>query len=84
MAAGSAHGTSDSNRALWRRKDYYAAIHPHSGSDGGYVSFMSVDDDNRAPANYGANHERLAEVKATYDRDNLFHINQNIAPANRS
>ena len=25
-----------------------------------------------------------AAVKATYDRDNLFHINQNIAPANRS
>jgi hypothetical protein len=45
---------------------------------------MSVDDDNRAPANHGANHERLAAVKATYDRDILLHINQNIAPANRS
>ena len=38
----------------------------------------------RAPANYGANYERLAAVKATYDPDNLFHINQNIAPANGS
>ncbi len=62
-------------------KDYYAAIHPHSGSDGGYVNFMSDDDDERAPANYGANYERLARVKATYDPDNLFHLNQNIAPA---
>ena len=35
---------------------------------------MSGDDDNCAPANYGA-HERLAAVKATYDPDNLFHIN---------
>jgi hypothetical protein len=70
--------------SIFGTERYYAAIHSHSGSDGGYVSFMSVDDDNRAPANYGANHERLAEVKATYDRDNLFHINQNIAPANRS
>ena len=55
--------------------DYYA----DSGADGGYVNFMSSDD-YRAAANYG-NHERLAAVKATYDPDNLFHINQNIAPA---
>ena len=53
-------------------KDYYDAIHPHSGSDGGYVNFMSDDDDRRSPANYGANYERLATVKATYDPDNSF------------
>ena len=63
-------------------KDYYAAIHPHSGNEGGYVNFMSSDDDHRAPTNYGVNYERLAAVKATYDPDNLFHINQNIALAN--
>jgi FAD/FMN-containing dehydrogenase len=63
-------------------KDYYAAIHPHSGTDGGYVNFMSDDDQHRSPANYGLNYERLAAVKAAYDPDNLFHVNQNIAPAN--
>ncbi|MFQ5551590.1 MAG: FAD-binding oxidoreductase [Gemmatimonadales bacterium] len=62
-------------------KDYYEAIHPHSGTEGGYVNFMSGDDDHRSPANYGANYERLAAVKATYDPDNLFHVNQNILPA---
>jgi FAD/FMN-containing dehydrogenase len=62
-------------------RDYYAAIHPHSGSEGGYINFMSEDDDHRAPDNYGVNYERLAAVKAIYDPDNLFHINQNIAPA---
>lgn len=62
-------------------RDYYEAIHPHSGSEGGYVNFMSDDDDDRAPANYGVNYERLAQVKATYDPNNLFHVNQNIAPA---
>jgi FAD/FMN-containing dehydrogenase len=62
-------------------RDYYDAIHPHSGSDGGYVNFMSDDDDHRAPANYGANYARLAAVKAAYDPDNVFHVNQNIEPA---
>lgn len=62
-------------------KDYYAAIHPHSGGEGGYINFMADDDDYRVQANYGANFERLAQVKATYDPDNVFHINQNIAPA---
>ncbi|HEY5623133.1 MAG TPA: FAD-binding oxidoreductase [Gammaproteobacteria bacterium] len=65
-------------------RDYYDAVHPHSGTDGGYVNFMSGDDDNRAPANYGASYERLAAVKAVYDPDNLFHVNQNIAPASAS
>jgi FAD/FMN-containing dehydrogenase len=62
-------------------KDYYAAVHPHSGSVGGYINFMSGDDDHRVPANYGTNYQRLAAVKATYDPENLFHINQNIPPA---
>ena len=62
-------------------KDYYDAIHPHSGSEGGYVNFMSDDDEQRAPANYGVNYARLAAVKKSYDPHNLFHVNQNIAPA---
>jgi FAD/FMN-containing dehydrogenase len=64
-------------------RDYYAAIHPHSGGEGGYVNFMSGDDDHRVAENYGANYERLASVKAKYDPYNLFHVNQNIARANR-
>ena len=63
-------------------RDYYDAIHPYSGSAGGYVNFMSDDDDYRVSENYGANYERLASVKASYDPENVFHVNQNIAPAN--
>ena len=63
-------------------RDYYAAIHPHSGSEGGYINFMAEDDDHRVEANYGANYDRLVEVKTKYDPDNLFHVNQNIPPRN--
>ena len=62
-------------------RDYYAAVHPYSGTEGGYVNFMSADDAARAPANYGPTYERLRQVKATYDPGNLFHVNQNIPPA---
>jgi FAD/FMN-containing dehydrogenase len=30
---------------------------------------------------YGANYERLAKIKRQYDPENLFRVNQNIAPA---
>jgi len=45
------------------------------GQHRGYANFMSRDDDHRAPKLW-ANYEKLAAVKATYDPDNFFHINQ--------
>jgi FAD binding domain/Berberine and berberine like len=60
-------------------KDYYDATAPLSEA-GGYVNFMSEDDQDRVQANYGGNYQRLVECKRTYDPGNLFHVNQNIAP----
>ncbi len=60
-------------------KDYYAATAPHSEA-GGYVNFMADDDQGRIRDNYRGNYDRLVEVKRRYDPDNLFHVNQNIAP----
>ena len=68
---------NDANIA-WVR-GYYDATAPLS-EEGGYVNFMAGDDQDRIRANYGANYDRLVEVKRTYDPDNLFHLNQNIAP----
>jgi FAD binding domain/Berberine and berberine like len=64
----------------WTR-DYWEALHPHSAG-GAYVNFMMHDEgEARVKATYGANFDRLAEVKRRYDPDNLFRVNQNIAPA---
>ena len=32
-------------------------------------------------SSYGANHDRLARIKAAYDPENRFRLNQNIQPA---
>jgi len=60
-------------------RDYYAATAPLS-EEGGYVNFMSEDDQSRIKANYKGNYDRLVDVKKKYDPDNLFHLNQNIKP----
>jgi FAD/FMN-containing dehydrogenase len=62
-------------------RDYYDAIHPFSGSEGGYINFMAGDDAGRVEANYGRNYARLRDVKRAWDPDNLFHVNQNVQPA---
>ncbi len=61
-------------------REYHQALEPHT-SEGGYVNFMAGDDQDRIRANYGPNYDRLAAVKRDYDPGNLFHHNQNIAPA---
>lgn len=65
----------------WAR-DYWAALAPHSAS-GAYVNFMMEEGEDRIRATYGNNYERLQEVKAEYDPENFFHVNQNIEPASK-
>jgi FAD/FMN-containing dehydrogenase len=59
--------------------DYWEALHPYS-LGGAYTNFLMDEGEDRVKASYGANYERLAEIKATYDPGNLFHINQNVKP----
>ena len=61
-------------------KRYWEALHPHSAG-GAYVNFLMHDEGSeRVKATYGDNYDRLVEVKRRYDPDNLFRVNQNIAP----
>ncbi|HEY9377321.1 MAG TPA: FAD-binding oxidoreductase, partial [Jiangellaceae bacterium] len=60
--------------------DYFEALHPYSAG-GGYVNMMMEEGDERVRASYRGNYDRLAQVKASYDPDNLFRVNQNIPPA---
>jgi FAD/FMN-containing dehydrogenase len=59
---------------------YWEALHPTSAG-GAYVNFMMDEGTDRVRASYGRNYDRLARVKASYDPDNFFRINQNIRPA---
>jgi UDP-N-acetylenolpyruvoylglucosamine reductase len=60
--------------------DYWEATHPYSAG-GAYVNFMMEEGQDRVQASYGDNYPRLAEIKKTYDPENLFRVNQNIKPA---
>jgi FAD/FMN-containing dehydrogenase len=60
--------------------DYWEAVHPYS-SGGVYLNFIMDEGQERVQATYGENYARLAAIKAQYDPDNLFHVNQNIRPA---
>lgn len=64
----------------WARESY-AVLQPFMGT-GRYMNYF--DDDERGDAvaaAYGPNYRRLQEIKAKYDPENFFHMNQNIQPA---
>jgi FAD/FMN-containing dehydrogenase len=63
----------------WTR-EFFAALGRFR--EGVYVNFLDADDDaSRVREAYGESiYRRLAEVKARYDPDNIFHHNKNIRP----
>jgi FAD/FMN-containing dehydrogenase len=52
------------------------------GDTGAYVNFLGDEGEARIRQAYpGSTWDRLAQIKARYDPDNLFRLNQNIPPA---
>jgi FAD/FMN-containing dehydrogenase len=62
----------------WARRTF-AALEPHL-TGGAYVNFMAGDEDGAGTGAHARTLGRLQEIKAAYDPDNVFRLNQNIAP----
>ncbi|HEX5616807.1 MAG TPA: FAD-binding oxidoreductase [Solirubrobacteraceae bacterium] len=73
------HGATE---PAWARR-FLQALEPHRA--GVYVNFLDADDGSgRVREAYGDRiYRRLAEVKAAYDPENVFHHNTNIRPGSR-
>jgi len=64
-------------------RSFWAALRPHSITDGSYVNGEAEPTDAAVRGSYGAKYARLTRIKAAYDPDNVFHLNANIPPAAR-
>lgn len=70
---------ADAKKITQWARDYWNATHPYS-TGGAYINFMMDEGQDRIRATYGGHYDRLTAIKAKYDPDNLFRVNQNIAP----
>ena len=63
----------------WVRASY-EAMRPFMAS-GRYVYYLGDDESgDQVRAAYGKNFSRLQRLKAKYDPENIFHLNQNVQP----
>jgi FAD/FMN-containing dehydrogenase len=68
----------DEKCIAWARDFFGASERYATGSV--YVNFMTEDEAGRVRAAYGPNYDRMLAVKRQYDPENLFRLNQNVAP----
>jgi FAD/FMN-containing dehydrogenase len=71
---------AEDKRCIDWARDFFKASAPFA-SAGVYVNFLTEEEGDRVRSAYGANYDRLVEVKRKFDPNNLFRVNQNIKPA---
>jgi hypothetical protein len=76
------HDPADDTTNVDYTRAFFDAATPFSDGKT-YFNFPGLheDSDTAVRASYGKNHARLARIKAAYDPDNRFRLNQNIRPA---
>jgi FAD/FMN-containing dehydrogenase len=72
-------GPADSQANIRWTRELFEAMSPHF--QGVYVNNLGEEGSDRVRDAYGINYDRLAHIKAAYDPDNVFRLNQNIQPA---
>jgi FAD/FMN-containing dehydrogenase len=72
---------SQTDEAIQWARDLWSALEKHS-TGGIYLNFPGLGEEKEelVRAGYGANFERLAQLKSKYDPTNLFRMNLNIPP----
>lgn len=70
---------SDDERVVEWTRGFHRAMTPHANGRA-YTNYLDQDEDDRVGAAFGANLTRLRQVKESYDPDNFFRLNQNVAP----
>jgi hypothetical protein len=68
---------ADTDRCIAWTRESYELMRPFL-STARYVNYLGDDEPNAAEESYGPTYHRLQELKAKYDPDNFFHMNQNI------
>ena len=75
------HDPADDQTNIDYTRAFWDAAVPFSNGQT-YFNFPGLleDGDTAVRSSYGSNHPRLARIKAAYDPDNRFRLNQNIRP----
>jgi FAD/FMN-containing dehydrogenase len=71
---------ADDDRTIAWAHTFHDAMLPYA-TGGVYVNLLGDDEEDRVPAAYGLNHQRLVELKTKWDPGNLFCMNHNIKPS---
>jgi len=71
--------TGDDKKCIAWAREFFRETTPYA-TGGVYTNFMTEDETDRVKSAYGAGYARLVKAKNKYDPQNLFRLNQNIAP----